>query len=418
MGKPQFELEAARGWADEARALLGEALEGILQATGAGSGWIALKGSAGRLTFVVHRGEVPEAWVRLQNGELGSWGFTLNEDPVLLNEFPELPILGTPSLRNVLSCPLSHETQLIGHVLLANKGTGFTSHDAIALQAVSHVLARQIRSLSLVEKDASSLMRRALDHASEGIFVLDETGVILHANETWCRWTGYSLHELRGSSAPYAFWITHRDLAQLGAELEFLPSPGPGTIERKAPLPAPAPEFAQTSAEAASSTPEAKHITLNRYPFRDRGGVIFWCEVATVQELIDARPVTMIYVRPMNVAETAQRRPAQRQPGIDLVLADQTLALVLPPDRGPEFWTPRWEKLTGLHASDLADATRDLALDWLFPRERDRAFVADLLCQPIAVGGQAPLHLASSAGSSPALCIFLPLNSGGTTLPP
>jgi PAS domain-containing protein len=410
MDKPHFHSEAARGWTEDARALLGVALEGILQTTGASSGWIALKEFEGRLSFVVHQGEVPEAWIRLQSGELGCWGFTVHEDPVLLNDFPELPILGTPSLRNVLSCPLSHQTQLMGHVLLANKATGFTSHDAIALQAVSRVLARQIRFLSLVKKDESSLVRRALDHASEGFFVLDDSGVLLHANETWCRWSGYSINELRGSSPPYVFWITHRDVAQLRGVLEFLPPAGPGTREHRMPLSNPVAEFPQTNAAAVSSTPEAKHLTLNRYPFRDRRGGIFWCEVATVREFIEARPVTMVYLRAMEVDEMAQGQDARSEASADSVLGNQTLALVLPPDRGPEFWTPRWEKLTGLHASDLADATRDLTLDWLFPRERDRAHVADLLCQPITAGGQVPLHLVSPEGSRLALCTFLPLN--------
>jgi PAS domain-containing protein len=278
---------------------------------------------------------------------------------------------------------------------------------------VSHVLARQIHSLSPVEKDApGSVLRRSLDHTAEGVFILGETGVILHANETWCRWTGYSLDELRGSSAPYAFWITHRDLAHLGGELHFLRLAGASGTEQRMPLPSQTNAAGLTSPEMSSATAEAKQITLNRYPFRDREGRVFWCEAAALRDVVDARPVTFVYLRPITVPETSARPTIQREPSIESVPVDQTMALLLPPDSGPAFWTPQWEKITGLKAADLAGANRDLALDWLFPRERDRAYIADLLCRPATVGGQVALHLASPEGSKPVLCTFLPFNPG------
>src|SRR5207245_1082115 len=52
-------------------------------------------------------------------------------------------------------------------------------------------------------------------------------------------------------------------------------------------------------------------------------------------------------------------------------------------------------------------------LDWLFPRQRDRDFVADQFHQPTPRGTQAVLEVLSCAGSRSLLCTFLPVAPSG-----
>jgi PAS domain-containing protein len=415
-----LELQVTSQPENDAHALLREALDGIIQVTGASAGWISLATRRGLQDFLVRRGDFSNSWIELQKGGGGIWGFRVHEGPVLLNEFPALSILGDPPLRNLLSCPLTHEAQVLGHVLLANKATGFTSQDAMALQSVSQVLGRQIPCIAtLSERERSSMvLRRGLDHAQEGVLILNHHNELIHVNETWCRWTGFSSEELCGSTAPYPYWVSHRDLAHLdpGIELhdfgilEFLPGKaGPGLKE-----------LAKTRVSTTKAGPSQAampvdadgHARSNRFPFRDRGGNVFWCHVTTVQEEIEGESLNLVYLRRAALEQKPAPGPIAAEHRV--FAAAQNLVLLLPAHGPPEFWDARWERLTGLRASDLAGASRELVLDWLFPRERDRAYVADLLCQPSPDGGRAALDVVCPEGSRPMECTFLPVNPGPT----
>src|SRR5437868_5178709 len=54
---------------------LGEALDALLDFTGATAGWVGLAGADGRLTFPIQRGQFGEGWLALQQGRRGPWGF-------------------------------------------------------------------------------------------------------------------------------------------------------------------------------------------------------------------------------------------------------------------------------------------------------------------------------------------------------
>src|SRR6266849_5801174 len=83
-----------------------EALDGLLEFTGATAGWIGLVDPAGNLSFPARSGTFPESWLTLQQGQAKVWGFEVREGTVLLNDLPALPALGEPPLRNLLSCSL------------------------------------------------------------------------------------------------------------------------------------------------------------------------------------------------------------------------------------------------------------------------------------------------------------------------
>jgi signal transduction histidine kinase len=85
------------------------------------------------------------------------------------------------------------------------------------------------------------------------------------------------------------------------------------------------------------------------------------------------------------------------------------LALLLLPGAEVGFWDERWERLTGLVATDLGGVRSELVLDWLFPRQRDRNLVADWLHEPRRRGGQAVLEVLTRTGGRPMLCTFLPV---------
>jgi PAS domain S-box-containing protein len=246
-----------RGPAEACAAGLGEALEGLLEFTGATAGWVSLRGPEGRLSFPARRGEVPDAWLTAQQAPDGAWGFAVREGPTLLNDLRPLPPLGTPPLRNLLSCPLGPEPA-VGHVVLANKPTGFTSADAAVLQGASHLMFKALARAGPEVWPLPPGLGRALDRSAAGALVLDEGGAILFANAAWLGWTGFSAAELEGRSPPYPFWVSQRDLASAGA------AAGPA----------------------------------DALPFRRRDGSLLWCRTETAREEWQGRPLALVFLRP------------------------------------------------------------------------------------------------------------------------
>ena len=103
--------------------------------------------------------------------------------------------------------------------------------------------------------------------------------------------------------------------------------------------------------------------------------------------------------------------PAVPSPGIAGRSEIDWLVLLLRLGGGVEFWDERWERLTKLTQQDLAGVSSELVLDWLFPQEKERNFVADLLHHPQRRGTQAVLEVAGQNGRRSLLCTFLPVPS-------
>src|SRR5262249_7673447 len=91
--------------------------------------------------------------------------------------------------------------------------------------------------------------------------------------------------------------------------------------------------------------------------------------------------------------------------------AAEWLAVLLCAGAEATWWDERWEKLTGIQAADIAGVPSEVVVDWLFPNQADRDFVADLLHQPngSAAGRQAMLDVVSPSGSRRQLCTLLPV---------
>jgi PAS domain S-box-containing protein len=234
--------------------------EALLEFTNAACGWIGLIDAQHRLTFPVRRGAVPEGWLTLQGGQQVVWGFALRDGPTLLNDLPPWPALGSPPLNNLLSCPLEQRGRVLGHLVLANKASGFTSHDAAVAQGIAHFLAKLVAQTTEAREQPAPLLRglppQALDLAREGIFILDQQGVLVFANAAWAEWTGFSQQELLLQRAPFSFWVSHHRLATLGSALT------PTEV---------------VSATAGSGATKALAVL----PFRKRDESIFWCQVET-----------------------------------------------------------------------------------------------------------------------------------------
>lgn len=483
------------------QALLGPALDALLELTGAACGWVGLPDAAGRLTFPARRGPVPEAWLALQQGRDGAWGFEVREGPTLLNDLSAWPVPGDAPLSNLLSCPLPAGGPRPGQLVLANKAAGFTSQDAVVLQGAAQVLARQLAAPpGPAEPVPQALLRASLDRCREGVLVIDDAGTLVLANAAWGEWTGFPAAELAGRPAPFPFWVSHRDLAALGRP------PGP-------------------TAALPDRPPGA-------FPFRRRNDAIFWCHVETFAHDVDGRRLTVAVLRPLpaepaavprrdllpSVAEHLPfalllldrkgrvqwanrhlarllgagealagpseaggmlrehlalesaaaleqlvRDPASGEPGrfgrlllapqgrgpaqalvaywLAVPLADgpgyllavsddweglcppddlaaewrrafgrppaEALALLLRPGGPIGWWDERWHALTGLTAADLAGVPSDVVLDWLFPEQCDRDFIADQFHQPGRKGTQSVLRLVTRSGSRPMLCTLL-----------
>ncbi|HZT83090.1 MAG TPA: GAF domain-containing protein, partial [Gemmataceae bacterium] len=249
-------------------AVLGEALDGLLEFTGAAAGCVGVLRPDGRLSFPACRGSLPESWLPLQLGQQGVWGFAVREGPTLLNDLPARPALGEPPLRNLLTAPIRDGGTAVGHVLLANKPAGFTSHDATALQLAAHLMARQLaacrRAADGPPRLPPDLLRLALDRVGDGVVVVDEGGALLYANAAWAEWTGFSPEELT-RTRPRPDWIGHRQLATLPS-LEAAPRPAP-----------------------------ARPALL---PFRRHDDSVLWCQVEEVPHEGDGRRLTVALLRP------------------------------------------------------------------------------------------------------------------------
>jgi signal transduction histidine kinase/PAS domain-containing protein len=520
--------QSLRDFAPDERAIvLEQPLDSLLEFTNASCGWIGLLGPDGRLTFPVRRGEFADAWLNLQLGQEGVWGFAVREGPTLLNDLPRWSVLGSPTLKNLLSCPLLHDGKSFGHVVLANRPHGFTSHDAAVVQGIAHLISKQLSGYAAQEpsKTLPALPLSLLDRKGEAVFVVDDQGILVYANPTWSEWTGFPLKELQREPAPFRFWVSHRELTSLAAEAEAIAGCG-------------------LFMEAASNQQTANSV----FPFLRRDGSRLWCQVETVAAGWGGRHWTIAYLRQLPAQSATKRRaseaptltpqtmmalaepmpfaavltdrdgrmlrvnPAAERLGFRLPSSSETVAgplfrdqfalpsaaaleflvhdsatigsrhfgrlvlqgaglgkgtlwvtywlsmpfgpalpdggflfalaedweglcppddlvvawrrtaaqpaadwltLLLCPGKDAVWWDARWEALTGLQAADVAGTPGEVVLDWLFPRQTDRDFVADLLQQPVnrTRGSQAMLNVLSPEGSRPLLCTFLPVPS-------
>lgn len=498
---------------------LQEVLDALMELTGASAGWIGLSTPDRGLDFPVRRGAFSDAWLALQQGQASVWGFTLLEGPTLLNDLPAVPELGEPPLHNLLTCAVPGKGEAAGHIVLANKAAGFTSHDALVLQSLAHLVGKMVGRRENAADAAlpASLLQRTLDQAEEAIVILGRTGHLLYANANWVRWTGFSFAEMRGRAAPLPFWPSLLDLTALAGTK-------PGLAQGMA------------VAGAAEGGPRPAERDVNYLPFRHRTQGLFWCRAEVTREIVEGEPLTIARLRRLPSLPAAgpevtgnaisfqaladqlpfaafltdsqgrmlwvnsafaqelvtapaaagsrvtsfltsasaaalervlhegsasqssnqgrlllqwrdgneqardlvtywqtvtlpqgtgflfaladdwegtwfRREAAPGAVAMQLPMAD-TLMLLLGAD-GVEFWDERWERLTGLTAVDLAGVPSDVLLDWLFPQQREREFVAEVLSEPRRRGTQATLEVAGREGGRSFSCTFLPLPPGG-----
>jgi PAS domain S-box-containing protein len=468
---------------------IGEALDSLLEHTGAGGGWLAWRDASGQLQFPVRRGHLAEEWLSLQQARGHVWGFTIGTSPSLLSDLGPLPGLEADPLHNLLSCPLGPEPAA-GTLVLVNKPHGFSAHDGAVLQGVAHLLYRKLQRAELAEPPGPPyplpLWQRVLDRSSEGILIMDEAGVLLYANVTWQKWTGFSADELTGRPAPFPFWVSTQDLSRLHGRL---PEPSGQTLPfRRRDLslfwcrvemvrevwegravqvgflhlvserPAEA-EPAETSLPlAADELPVAMGLV-------DRQNRLRWCNAAfrqlaapgakADQVLRQVFPPPLAAALEQTLLQAASAEPGQMGssvlqlggapltaywlavalsdgPGFLLALSDSPAGFVLSQPRGQQrppqlpdvrwlvlllgraregvrFWNERWQEITGLSPAEVQGQPAELVLDWLFPRQRDRERVADILQQQPPRGGQSVLEVLTPTGSRPLLCTFLPL---------
>lgn len=365
----------------ELRDLLVSALEFL----GASAGWIGLQDAEGRLTFPVHDGAFPDNWHDWQQGRSSVWGVAGGgAESALLNDLRSCPLPGDPPLRNLLSCPLIHRDQILGHIALANKPNGFAAKDAAVLQGLAHHLVRLLGRCRPVSArkplELAATWRRILDGADAAVLLLDEDGCLFFVNAIWLAWTGFRAEELLGQTAPFPFWAHPEDLQ---------------------PMLSPAPA-----------------VTKRALPFRRRDQLVFWCLLETQTQRWDDQTITVAFLQQTPASEprvatheqhddrTERPKPPSCRPA-----TPDWLPLLLDLDGGIEGWGARWEQRTGISARDVEGSPCDLMLDWLFPRQSDRDRVADCF-QHGGAGCQLALEIATPCGNLLVLCTFLPWAAG------
>jgi signal transduction histidine kinase/PAS domain-containing protein len=463
---------------------LGDALETLLESTGATAGWVAYAGRGGRLSFPASRGTVAPAWLDVQGRQAGAWGLVVAGRSAVLNDLPRLPGVGEPRLRNLLSCPLLRGNAPRGHVVLANKPDGFTPQDQTLLLGYAPLLARWLPDPDAPPAFPPALAGTLLDRIDQGVLVLDGD-VLVHANATWLGWTGFAADELLGRPAPFPFWPALEDLAAArtpGAafpfrrkdgslfvcHLETLPCAAAGRsylvalLREPAPAAKPAPGAAGRLLEAmpfavALTDRDGRIVLANRAFFqtvaaeealrRPLGDALAVSSAAAVERLLrrpGPPPLSRLMLqragRPGDDPDlVAYAVPVEQPdgPGFLFAFSDDWAALCPPddllrawersqhrpspdwlplllcPGREVQLWGAGWQALTGLKAEDLAEVPTEVVLDWLFPGQRDRDRVADVLHQPRRPGAQLLLGVLGGQETQPMLCTFLPLPDGG-----
>jgi PAS domain-containing protein len=290
---------------------------------------------------------------------------------------------------------------------------------------MAHLLSRQLVREEETTRHSFSLtlLRQALDCLPDGVLIVDPKGSLLFANTTWGQWTGYAREELSDCQAPFPFWVGQAELSALGEAAR-----------------ASLPETAHGGEPAGSAENGPRGYLL---PFRRRNRSLFWCQVETTSVEVGGRAVMIAFLRQVPIlpwAVHAGPATATPPPGPTLPRATapasrpspsgaetlrlselahgmvsfrqaEEMALLVRPEGSLEWWDKRWEELTGLNRRDLAGVSTELLLDWLFPHQSQRSFVADLLHEPERAGAQALLEVAARTGNCPLLCTFLPLRT-------
>jgi PAS domain S-box-containing protein len=299
---------------------LRDALEALLEFTGAGAGWIGLLDSQGKLTFPVCAGTVPGAWLNLQQGQGAIWGFEVREGPTILNELPAFVALGEPALQNLMSCPLKQGEQSHGQLVLANKPQGFTSHDSTVLQTAAYFLIRHLRQHASAPAPVlpAAVLRLGLDHCQDGILMVSPEGRLLFANAAWCRWTGFSAEELIGRTAPFPFWVSHRDLASLSSSDPVLPANLTSTL---------------TTESHPQGTPRVVYL-----PFRHRNHSLFWCQVEIWSDGLADQRVHVAYLRPLPAAVAVDDRASGGAVSFQTLAEKLPFAIALADGQGQVVW--------------------------------------------------------------------------------
>jgi PAS domain S-box-containing protein len=372
---------------------LSDVLLSGLECLGASAGWIALHDAGGGLTFPVRVGVFSDSWLPWQQAHGSVWGFTINDEIEVLNDLATASKRSDAPLRNLLSRLLIHNKQILGHVALANKADSFNTADGMVIQGLAHHIVRLIarhRAGAHTPIELPAAWRLVLDRSSEGIFLLDESGILLYANAVWLHWTGFRAEELLGRTAPFPFWISQHDLIQ-----------------------------------ALSRAPAASASAL---PFRRRDQSLIWCVVETATQQWDDHVLTIAFLRQTAVPLPAAAAPIffsnfgeRKLGGCDGMVAENLssprspsldwLPVILDLDHGIEGWDSRWEEQTGLSVRDVQGSRCEMMLDWLFPQQHDRNRVADCFHHSRSTGYQLILEVAAPNGSRPMLCTFLPLPS-------
>jgi PAS domain S-box-containing protein len=285
---------------DERARTLNEALDGLLEFTGASAGWVGLVEPDGRLVFPGRRGRFSESWLTLQQAHAGAWGFEVREGPTLLNDLQPLPFLGEPPLVNLLSCPLGDSSTCRGQVVLANKASGFTSHDAAVLQAVAHLMLKEVERVEARRKAcpelAPGLVCRILDRLPSGVLVLEGDGALVFANATWLTWTGFRAEEVVGTPAPFPFWVSHRELA---------------------------------------ATPRPAAFPTDALPFRRRDGALFWCRMESFPEEWGGQRFTVAFLHSVPAPSEGMTEPPAVSPS---ALENLPFGVGLVDSRGRLVW--------------------------------------------------------------------------------
>jgi hypothetical protein len=362
---------------------LSDLLLSFREFVGADAGWIGLQEAGGGWTIPVRVGAFSDSWLPWQQSHGGVWGFQIHDEPAIFNDLKFSPKRGDPPLRNLLSCPLIHNKNILGYVALANNAHGFTSEDAVVLQALAHHAARRCAAAAAAAShgppiELPTLGRCVLDRSAEAVLLLDESGVLIYANTAWLHWTDFRAEELLGRTAPFPFWVSQQDLVQI--------------------------------LNTASAAP------TDALPFRRRDQSVFFCTVETTTAQWDNHLLTIAFLR-QTVGQSGGQAVADKLPPLRLPSLNW-LALLLDLDNGLEGWGPRWEERTGLSINDVANSRCELVLDWLFPQQHERDRVADCLHHPCSTGYQLVLEVAAANNSRPMLCTFLPVPTRTATAAP
>lgn len=141
---------------------------------------------------------------KLRISESGVWAQTINTGkPLIINDYESLPTKSMPRvwhdpIKNLISIPIIHNSQIAALIGLANKPEDYDDTDLLQVMLLMDSVWKMLEN-----RKSSEMIRklsRAVQQSPVSIVITDTNGNIEYVNDFFCQLSGYSFHEAVGAN--------------------------------------------------------------------------------------------------------------------------------------------------------------------------------------------------------------------------